>query len=62
MHRKALYDISFSEDIVIIDRDKYLNQMILKKCHGMIKMINEIKRCGKLHVLYELGYLLDTIA
>ena len=31
-----------------INRDNYLNQLILRKNNGMIKIITGIRRCGKM--------------
>lgn len=32
---------------MIINRDKYLNQIIQKKNNGLIKIITGLRRCGK---------------
>ena len=39
---------------MIINRDKYLNQLIRKKWNGLIKIITGIRRCGKSYLLFEL--------
>lgn len=45
-----------------INRDYYLNQLILRKNNGMIKIITGIRRCGKSYLLLTLfkRYLLKT--
>lgn len=44
-----------------IKRDHYLNQLILRKDNGMIKIITGIRRCGKSYLLFTLykRYLLE---
>lgn len=37
-----------------INRDNYLNQLILRKNNGMIKIITGIRRCGKSYLLFKL--------
>lgn len=37
-----------------INRDNYLNQLILRKNNGMIKIITGIRRCGKSYLLFRL--------
>ena len=39
---------------MIINRDKYLDQLIRKKWNGLIKIITGIRRCGKSYLLFEL--------
>ena len=39
---------------MIINRDKYLNQLIRKKWNGLIKIVTGIRRCGKSYLLFEL--------
>lgn len=39
---------------MIIERNDYLNKLILRKNNGLIKIITGIRRCGK-------SYLLDPI-
>ena len=39
---------------MIINRDKYLNQLIQKKGNGLIKIVTGIRRCGKSYLLFEL--------
>lgn len=38
----------------MIDRPRYLNQLISKKENGLIKVITGIRRCGKSYLLFEL--------
>ena len=37
-----------------IRRDDYLQQLILRKDNGMIKIITGIRRCGKSYLLFNL--------
>ena len=37
-----------------ISRDKYLNDLIVRKGNGMIKVITGIRRCGKTYLVFEL--------
>lgn len=39
---------------MIIQRDKYLNQLIASRGNGLIKIITGIRRCGKSFLLFEL--------
>ena len=39
---------------MVINRDKYLNQLIHKKWNGLIKIITGIRRCGKSYLLFNL--------
>lgn len=39
---------------MIINRDKYLNQIIQKKNNGLIKIITGLRRCGKSYLLNKL--------
>ncbi|MBN2853237.1 MAG: AAA family ATPase, partial [Clostridia bacterium] len=39
---------------MVINRDKYLNQLIHKKWNGLIKIITGIRRCGKSYLLFKL--------
>ena len=39
---------------MIINRDKYLDQLVRKKGNGLIKIITGIRRCGKSYLLFEL--------
>lgn len=39
---------------MIINRDKYLNQIIQKKNNGLIKIITRLRRCGKSYLLNKL--------
>lgn len=39
---------------MIINRDKYLNQLIHKKWNGLIKFTNGIRRCRKSYLLFRL--------
>lgn len=39
-----------------IKRDKYLNQLIIRKHNGLIKVITGIRRCGKSYLLNNLFY------
>ena len=39
---------------MIINRDKYLDQLIRKKGNSLIKIITGIRRCGKSYLLFEL--------
>ena len=39
---------------MVINRDKYLNQLIQKKWNGLIKIITGIRRCGKSYLLFKL--------
>ena len=47
---------------MIINRDKYLNQIIQKKNNGLIKIITELRRCGKSYLLNKLykDYLISN--
>ena len=47
---------------MIINRDKYLNQIIQKKNNGLIKIINGLRRCGKSYLLNKLykDYLISN--
>lgn len=48
---------------MLIKRDNYLQQLILSKNNGMIKIITGIRRCGKSFLLFEIykSYLLSTL-
>lgn len=37
-------------------REKYLEQLILRKHNGLIKVISGIRRCGKSYLLNEIFY------
>ena len=37
-----------------ISREKYLNDLIVRKGNGMIKVITGIRRCGKTYLVFEL--------
>lgn len=39
-----------------INRDKYLNQLIIRKHNGLIKIITGIRRCGKSYLLNNIFY------
>lgn len=39
---------------MIIQRDKYLNQLVASRGNGLIKIITGIRRCGKSFLLFEL--------
>jgi len=39
-----------------IQRDIYLNRLILRKHNGLIKVITGVQRCGKTYLLFELFY------
>ena len=39
-----------------IKRDRYLNQLIVRKQNGFIKVITGIRRCGKSYLLNTLFY------
>lgn len=45
-----------------IKRDSYLNQLIMRKDNGMIKVITGIRRCGKSFLLFTIfkHYLLEN--
>ena len=45
-----------------IQRNGYLEQLVLKKDNGMIKIITGIRRCGKSYLLFTLfkRYLLNS--
>lgn len=47
---------------MIINRDKYLNQIIQKKNNGLIKIITGLRRCGKSYWLNKLykDYLISN--
>ena len=47
---------------MIINRDKYLNQIIQKKNNGLIKFITGLRRCGKSYLLNKLykDYLISN--
>lgn len=47
---------------MIINRDKYLNQVIQKKNNGLIKIITGLRRCGKSYLLNKLykDYLISN--
>ena len=38
----------------MIERNKYLNQLIDSKCNGFPKVITGIRRCGKSYLLKEI--------
>jgi predicted AAA+ superfamily ATPase len=44
-----------------IDRPKYLNELIVRKNNGLIKVVTGIRRCGKSYLLFTIykKYLLD---
>ena len=44
-----------------IARDRYLQQLIIRKENGMIKVITGIRRCGKSYLLFTIfkRYLLE---
>ena len=41
---------------MIIERNKYLNQLIIRKHNGLIKVITGIRRCGKSFLLNNIFY------
>ena len=45
-----------------IKRDYYLQQLVLRKDNGMIKVITGIRRCGKSYLLFNIfkKYLLEN--
>ena len=47
---------------MIIERDAYLQQLILRKKNGMIKVITGIRRCGKSFLLFHIfkNYLIEN--
>lgn len=47
---------------MIIQRDKYLNQLISSRHNGLIKIITGLRRCGKSYLLFNLfkNYLLSS--
>ena len=47
---------------MVINRDKYLNQIIQKKNNGLIKIITGLRRCGKSYLLNKLykDYLISN--
>lgn len=47
---------------MIIERDVYLQQLILRKKNGMIKVITGIRRCGKSFLLFHIfkNYLIEN--
>ena len=45
-----------SGDYMKIKRDKYLNDLILRKNNGLVKIITGIRRCGKSYLLNNLFY------
>jgi len=38
----------------MIERQRYLNQLISKKENGLIKVITGIRRCGKSYLLFKI--------
>lgn len=40
----------------LIERERYLNELIAKKENGLIKIITGIRRCGKSFLLFEIYY------
>lgn len=46
----------------MIRRDNYLNQLIRKQNNGLVKVITEIRRCGKSYLLFHIfhDHLLST--
>lgn len=47
---------------MVIKRDSYLNQLIMRKDNGMIKVITGIQRCGKSFLLFKIfkHYLMEN--
>ena len=47
---------------MIIERKRYLDELIKKKDNGRIKIITGIRRCGKSYLLFQLykNYLLQN--
>ena len=45
-----------------IDRDYYLNNLILKQNNGLIKVITGLRRCGKSYLLFTMyrDYLINS--
>ena len=41
---------------MIIERNKYLNQLIIRKHNGLIKVITGIRRCGNSFLLNNIFY------
>lgn len=39
---------------IVVDRDRYLAQLIRKKWNGMIKIVSGVRRCGKSFLLFHL--------
>lgn len=37
-----------------IRRDKYLNDLVVRKGNGMIKVVTGIRRCGKTYLAFDL--------
>lgn len=37
-----------------IRRDKYLNDLVVRKGNGMIKVVTGIRRCGKTYLVFDL--------
>ena len=40
--------------MMIINRNKYLNEMVSLRHNGMIKIITGMRRCGKSYLLFQL--------
>ena len=40
--------------MMIINRNKYLNEMVALRHNGMIKIITGMRRCGKSYLLFQL--------
>ena len=59
-HLRKLQELAKKVGVIkmIINRDKYLNQIIERKESGLIKIITSLRRCGKSYLLNNL-YIKD---